>query len=365
MVKVFVDLRWIRSEEMDGIARYTIGLVRALQKEDLELSFLYHKENILPFLKKHFGEAPYLHVPYDILTVPDLLKLPGFLKKAAPQFYLTPHFFTSPWHRGYQVISVVHDLIPFLHGDLLTGATRKLRLFYRFPVFAQMMLKRADILVANSKATKNDLTEMFQIEGDKIAVLYPGVDFIKSVPKNPGQYILYLGRMDPYKNISGLITSYAGLPEDLKNKYPLVIAGSYKEPYTTQLKNIASRLGVGSQVEFRGFVAEEDLPDLYAKAVIFAYPSLYEGFGLPVLEARVRGLPVVTSNTSSLPEAAGRGALLIDPQDTAALTDAMRKLLMDPDLREDLVSYNKDLSAQFSWAVSARKLRDLIYEKST
>ena len=359
-----IDLRWIRSEQIDGIARYTIGLSRALQKENLDISFLYHKKELLPFLKESFGEANFTYVPYDILTLADWFKLPTLLKKTNPHFYLTPHFVTSPWHGNYKVISIVHDLIPFMYRDTLTGATRKLRLFYRFPVLARMMIRRADILVANSQSTKNDLIKMFQVAEDKISVLYPGIDYLNVTPKKEGQYILYLGRMDPYKNISSLITSYANLPDDLKNKYPLVIAGSPKEPYLSQLKDIASNLGITGQVKFSGFVTEEDLPDLYAKSVIFTYPSLYEGFGLPVLEARARGLPVVTSNTSSLPEAAGKGALLVDPLDSQAITEAMRRLLTDGGLRQELISYNKDLSSQFNWARSARKLRDLVYEKS-
>lgn len=363
-MKIVVDLRWIRSSQTDGIARYTIGLTKALQKEDLGLVFLYHKKDLLTYLKDLFGSAEFIHVPYDILTPSDWFRLPKYLEELDPDVYLTPHFITSPWHGGYKVVSIVHDLIPFLYRKYLSGASKKLLFFYQFPWIAEMMIKRADVLITDSFATKEDLCLMFGVAEEKVQVLYPGIDFIRAVPKKEGRYILYVGRMEPYKNLIGLIEAYAKLPANLREQYPLVIGGGTKEPYYSVLQEKVRSLGLGKQVQFKGFVPDEDLPELYANAAVFAFPSWYEGFGLPVIEARAAQVPVLTSNTSSLPEAAGEGGVLVDPHDTEAISTGLKKILEDEGLRKKLVSYNKGLADEFSWERSAKKLRDTIYEIS-
>jgi glycosyltransferase involved in cell wall biosynthesis len=366
VTRVAFDLRWVRGEKIDGIGRYSLSLAKALTKENLEMIYLYHKSKLQPLLKKELGvKAKLVWVPYDILSVKDLLGLPGFLKDLQIDIFFSPHYATSPFHNGYQVIVMVHDLIPFLYGKYLAGASLKLRLFYSTPIFARLVLQQAAAVVANSQATKKDVIRKFGLKDNKVTVLYPGVEFIKKVKLARPRHILYLGRMEPYKNLENLLSAYKILPSSLRDKFPLVIAGGQKEPYYSRLTYLAEDLGIIRQVRFLGFVKEEDLPQLYSEAAVFVYPSLYEGFGLPVLEARAAGVPVVTSNVSSLPEAGGKGAVFVDPKSTREIAEAVKRVLTDRSLRRKLSSGNKSLAKEFSWQRSAQKFVEIVNETTS
>ena len=166
-------------------------------------------------------------------------------------------------------------------------------------------------------------------------------------------FILSVGTIEPRKNLARLIDAYSSIPHH--DDFDLLIAGGpgwmYDEIYAAPVK-----FGVSRNVRFLGFVPESDLPPLYSLATLFVYPSLYEGFGLPVLEALACGAPVIASNNSSIPEVTGDAAILVDPRDTEALREAVARLLDDESTRLDLSRRGPERAAKFSWDASARQL---------
>lgn len=175
----------------------------------------------------------------------------------------------------------------------------------------------------------------------------------------PERYILSVGVLQPRKNLQGLLEAYGMMRPDLQGRYPLVITGK-KGWMVDQLLSMAK--GLGERIIFTGYVPDEDLPALYTMASCFVYPSLYEGFGLPPLEAMACGAPVITSNAASLPEVTGRAALLIDPNRPGEISAAMERVLTDESLRAELIAKGHARAAQFDWTDSARRLLGVLRE---
>jgi glycosyltransferase involved in cell wall biosynthesis len=219
-------------------------------------------------------------------------------------------------------------------------------------------------LLADSRATKADLVTHYGTSPDKVTVAYPGRDetlapvrasaAIKAVKARysiVGDYFLTLGTLQPRKNLARLVAAFAAL----RSEDVLVLAGKHGWLCEDLLAQVR-RLGLEGRVLFPGYVRDEDKAALLSGALAFVFPSLYEGFGLPVLEAQACGCPVITSTTSSLPEVAGDAALLVDPGDTAAITAAMRCVAADPALRDALVERGFANARRFSWAACARSV---------
>lgn len=217
-------------------------------------------------------------------------------------------------------------------------------------------------LLADSHATKSDLVRRYGTPPDKITVAYPGHDETLAPVRDPavieeakarygitGEYLLYLGTLQPRKNITRVIAAFADLGSDAT----LVLAGK-RGWLCHDLSAQARRLGIEGRVRFPGYVRDADKAALLSGALAFVLPSLYEGFGLPVLEAQACGCPVITSTTSSLPEVAGEAALLVDPVDTDAIAAAMRRIVGEPVLRERLIEQGFANARRFSWVACAR-----------
>lgn len=235
-------------------------------------------------------------------------------------------------------------------------------------------------LIADSQATKADLIRFYGADPAKITVVYLGRDETLQRVVDPhgiaaakakyqieGDYLLYLGTLQPRKNLLRLVEAFANLAnlpgfenlEDLAS-LKLVIAGSKGWLYDEIFARVQS-LGLGGRVIFPGFIAAADKAALLSGALAYVFPSLYEGFGLPVLEAMACGAPVLTSNCSSLPEVAGEAALLVDPHDTAHLTQALSRLVSQPDLRRQLVERGYHQIQGFSWAKAAQQVQDIVW----
>jgi glycosyltransferase involved in cell wall biosynthesis len=228
---------------------------------------------------------------------------------------------------------------------------------------------RADHVLADSLATRADLIELYRTPPEKISVLYCGVNEVFQPVRDitilravraryrlgEGPFILAVGTLQPRKNYSRLLQAFAQLGEpDVK----LCIAGGKGWMYDAIFAEV-ERLRLGERVVFPGFVADGDLPALYSAASLLAYPSTYEGFGLPILEAFACGTPVVTSTAACLPEVAGDAALLVAPTDVAALADALRRAYGDVALRDRLIRAGTTRVRQFTWPASARQLVEL------
>jgi glycosyltransferase involved in cell wall biosynthesis len=250
----------------------------------------------------------------------------------------------------------IHDL----SFDFFPEFSTRKQFFWHKAIRPKKQCERADIIITPSGNTKRDIVDYYQIDPDKIKVIYPGVkrnaddgqrtavDGIRKKYNLPDKYILFLGTIEPRKNIIGLIEAF----EFFRTKYPavdhLVIAGApgwKNEEIYARAKNST----LADKIHFINFVAPEDKSALYASADLFVYPSLYEGFGFPVLEAMSLGVPVITSNRSSLSEVAGSAAYLIDPTRPEQLALAMNELLNNNNLRDRHIQKGLEQVNRYSW----------------
>jgi glycosyltransferase involved in cell wall biosynthesis len=233
--------------------------------------------------------------------------------------------------------------------------------------------RKADSIIAVSENTKKDVIKFYGIVPDKVKVIHLGVDSNFSPIKNenddsvlrrynlkPG-YILNVGTLEPRKNIVRLLEAYRLIAADLSYAPQLVIAGG-KGWLSEDINKYIDSSGLKAKVVLTGYVPETDLPSLYRGAAVFAYPSLYEGFGLPPLEAMASGVPVVSSNISSIPEVVGKAGLLVDPCRIDEIARAVIMALEDDGLRDRMINDGLKRSGQFSWENTAKKTVDLYEE---
>ena len=291
------------------------------------------------------------------------LPLPIELWTGGLDLFHAPDFFLPPVKAKTRTIVTVHDLSFVREPDsVMPGMARQLN------TWVPRSVARADHVVAVSEATRQDLIELYQTPPEKISTLHHGVteNFkpvteaaeLQAVRQKYGlssdPFILSLSTIQPRKNYQRLIQAFAELAPSLS----LAIGGSKGWRYDAVFEEVAKQ-GLTDRVHFLGFVAEADLPALYSAASLFVYPSLYEGFGLPILEAMACGAPVVASNQSSLPEVVGSAGLLVNPYDVAALTETMAKVLAEPTLQQQLSTAGQAQIKKFSWAGMAKQLLDL------
>ena len=239
------------------------------------------------------------------------------------------------------------------------------------------ILERSDAIIAVSQSTKANLLDNFKLSTDKVFVIYEGVSkiFKPNINKNylsekfglTKKYILFVGQLQPRKNLIRLFKAYARLGHELRNKYQMVVVGQPRnEAILKKLNKLVDKLKIKDKVTFLGYVKTKELPYLYGSAAVFAYPSLYEGFGLPVLESLACGVPVITSNISSLPEVLGQGGLLVNPYSVEEIKSALEKILTDNNLRNDLIKQGIKQSQDFNWLNTAQQtfsLYEKIYQK--
>ncbi len=252
--------------------------------------------------------------------------------------------------RNTKITATLYDLTCWLAPE--THAAANVAMSKKF---AAKVLTRATGMIAISESTRLDAIRILGLRPERIEVIYPGVAeaFFRAKPISRSKpYILFVGTIEPRKNIALLLDSYRQLAPSLKEEFDLVIAG----PAGWGDATVLDRLRAGSPgVQYLGYVAEGDLPGLTAGATVFVYPSLYEGFGLPLAQAMAAGVPVITSNVSSLPEVGGDAALLIDPKSTADLAAALSRVLLSPDLRKTMSAKGIARASQYRWVACASK----------
>jgi glycosyltransferase involved in cell wall biosynthesis len=253
----------------------------------------------------------------------------------------------------------------------ITGHTRELYLKY---AIRQSALK-ADKIIADSMSTRDDLVEFWNIEPLKIRVIYPGLEkkftLIKpSVISDfkrkkglPDDFILFLGDLDKRKNLAMLIDAFYLFKKEFNMKVKLVIAGRHGNSFS-ELLSLIERKNLSKDVLLTGYFSSEEVPLLYSSAKIFVYPSLYEGFGFPVLESFACGTPVIASSSSSIPEVAGNAALLLSPFKPSPWASAIKELFSDREKREELIKKGLERAREFSWDKTARQVLAVYQEMS-
>jgi glycosyltransferase involved in cell wall biosynthesis len=352
-----------------GIGRYTRGLVAALAEVDQENEYTLFCAGQSPdsgvwpanfTIRTTSVPARWLTAGWHRLKIP----LPVERLAGPCDLFHSPDF-TLPPLRDARGVVTVHDL-SFLRVPQC--ADPGLRSFLERAV--PRSLERAARVLADSENTKKDLIELLNVAPERITVVPAGIEprfrpvrdtaklaDVRARYKLPEWFILMVGTIEPRKNLPRLITAYGQLRRQTGLPHALVIAG--KEGWLYQgIYDQVAREGLTDHVQFPGFVADGDLPALYTLADLLAFPSLYEGFGLPPLEAMACGTPVVTSDNSSLPEAVGSAALLVSAEDTEGLTEAIARVLCDANLRVRLSDLGRAQAARFTWPDAARKLLD-------
>jgi alpha-1,3-rhamnosyl/mannosyltransferase len=286
-----------------------------------------------------------LHAANKIQGVVDLLTV------GAHVFHSSNQIRRKPSH--CRLTATIHDLTSWSHASQhLTGTIRL------DSDFAECVLKRADALIAVSDNTRRDATEYLGIDPKKIRRIYSGVpsayfsvtagqvEAAQTVFGLAKPYVLYVGTIEPRKNLDRLLAAWSTLPDDLLSERELVIAGPYGWGSETTLATLQTH---PRGVRYLGYAGEAYLPGLTAGALVTAYPSLYEGFGFPVVQSMAAGVAVLTSNTSCLPEVAGDGAIYVDPLSTGEIAQALKLLLTSPSLRDRLGAAGRLRAARYSW----------------
>ncbi len=276
-------------------------------------------------------------------------------------FHISQHLLSFP--RRTKITATLFDMTcwtaPETHTPANIAATK---------AYTERVLRRADAVIAISESARQDAIRIAGFSPQKIERIYPGVadgffgptrDSIcdaKRAYHLCKPYVLCVGAIEPRKNLDRLLDAWKGLPEDVREHYELVIAG----PLMWGVEQTGARLLRGdSGIRYLGYTAEALLPGLTAGAYAFAYPSLYEGFGLPLAQALAAGVPAVTSNVSSLPEVAGDAALLADPRSVEEIRTALEKMLTSPSLRTKMAAAAPLQAERFRWSVAARQSWDL------
>jgi glycosyltransferase involved in cell wall biosynthesis len=356
--------------QLHGVGSYVKNLVSALSRIDQENEYLVFasKENVchLSGLGKnfHIELAPtnrILRLPWEQSILPIRLKKHGVDVYHGPTS-VAPFVKTCP-----QVVSI-HDMT----FHLVPGRHSLHKLVY-FRTMIPAMIRQSDMLIAISECTKRDLLRFVTTDEGKIKVVHHGVETRFQPVREKSQldrvrekyglgrkFILYVGLIEPRKNLENLVDAYAA--SNLCGELDLVLAGNLGWDYARLMEKIqAPRLG--GRIHLPGYIADSDLPALYSLAEIFVYPSVYEGFGLPVLEAMACGAPVVTSAVSSLPEVVGDAAILVSPQNSDDLAEALRAVWGNESLRRSLSERARLRSQLFTWEQTAANTLD-VYRKT-
>ncbi len=377
-MKIAIDLRWIRSEQIDGISRYALNLVRHLLEVDSTHEYLLFGEEAM--LSTHINFSPFKNCslqpfPLSLLSLQDLLRTPRALDRLGIDIFHVPHYLTSPFHGQYKKILTVFDLIPFLFPAALSKSRLLWRWFYATLYPARIILKSADTIITTSENTKHDLVWLLRITPDRIQVVRGGVEKrfhphyevteqFQRAYRLPPRFLLYVGRQDPYKGLTYLVQAYARLPESLRQEYQVVIAGKIDPRYVNEVYSWMTKTGVESAFHFLDYIPDTELPLLYSAATLLVHPSLYEGFGLTPLEAMACGTPVVYADTSSLTEHLDEAALAVAPASVESLADGIQQMLQDRTLREFYSQKGLHHIQHYSWETVALTMLHL-YEQFT
>lgn len=352
-----------------GLGRYATELLTAITIQDTQTDYeiFYNRPHdayvpdALGHLKRH--SVPWGDKPWRLsVALAHVFRLPQTnLVGSGDLFHATDHLL--PYLPGIPTAFTLGDLT-FLSHPQTHSRLNRLYLQWMMPTF----LRRAGSVISISNSTHRDMQARYAPDPSKCFVVYPGIDSrfqpvldrarlnaVQEAYGLPSRFFLYVGTLEPRKNIPALLRAFARARLD---QVKLVIAG--KQGWMFQpIFDLVQKLDLAQEVLFTGFVPDADLPALYSFAEAFVFPSLYEGFGLPVLEAMACGTPVITSNVSSLLEVTGEAGLLINPVDEEELAAAMRRLTDDPDLRETLRELGLARSAQFGWHRAAAETLDV------
>ncbi len=352
--QILINLSFLLSEPT-GISTYAASLIPYLKSLEPTLLISHKKEDFNCYL-----------IP-DNLTPAHGTK--GHLRRLLWTQFQLPKIYTklkssllfspipeAPLFTKTRYILMCHDLIPLRFPRSLSPLTN----YFRYLV--PLVLNNAEHIICNSQATARDITKYYGISEKKITPILLAYDsnnfrYLQDTKVSQKPYFLYIGRHDPYKNLHRSIAAFAAI----SNKdYQFWIAGATDPRFTPKLQQQATELGIKDRVKFLSYVPYEELPIIINGAIALVFPTLWEGFGLPVLEAMACGTPVITSNLASLPEITGDAAILINPYRVEAITEAMDTMANDPQWRSRLSTLSLQQAKKFSWQKTATATTEVL-----
>lgn len=356
-MKIGIDGNEANVSHRVGIGEYAFELLSQFEKQrihDTEF-IIYLKDSPREGLPKERVGLQYRIVTPRKLWTQIGLPFDLYLHKPRPDVFFTPTHYAPRFSPIPTAISIMD--LSYIHFPQLF---RKQDL-YQLKNWTAYSVKKASRIFTISKASKDDIIAIYGVPEKRVVVTYPGIKMKKTNSKNDkssfkkynieGKYVLFVGTLQPRKNIQVLIEAFSRLTQ---KDVTLVIVGKRGWLYEDIL-SAPKDFGIEQRVKFLDFVSDEDLPSLYANAECFVLPSLYEGFGLPVLEAMQYGCPVIVSKVSSLPEVGGDAALYVDPKDVDDIKEKITTLLEDEKLRKELVKKGYKQVKKFSWEKTARE----------
>ncbi|PLT35490.1 glycosyltransferase family 1 protein [Bacillus sp. V5-8f] len=369
-MKIGLDARaaiWYRGT---GIGTYTYQLVKNLYAIDKANQYRFFLPSDISDKLNHTKEKVFQSIDFNKDSFWEEICIPPQIGQEKVDIYHVPqNGIGLPRAKRCLYISTVHDLIPYIYPE--TTSSGYLKIFLNE---LHRVMEQSDMILTVSHYSKQEIKRFFNLPDEKIRVIYGAAeDIYKPIEKHKAKkfikqkyginspYLLYVGGLSYRKNVKALILAFWDIQKDINEDYKLVIVGKRNRSFNHLVK-ITETLNLQDRVIFTGLVPVLHLPFLYNAAELFVYPSLYEGFGLPPLEAMACGTPVITSNTSSIPEVTGDAGVLINPYDELSLATSIEKLINN---QNQLVQMSKEGLKQarnYSWASSAQQTLE-VYEK--
>ena len=365
---IAIDVRSLMEGRHSGVEEYTTRMIDAMSrvrsKHQYHLFYNAAKPVQLPLFRKNVSVHAFRH-PNKLFNTSQLLfRFPKWdrIIPVPIDVFFVPNPRLIPLTHGKPFVTVAHDISYERFPEFLTWK-RKL---WHIAMQPKSLLARSSHIIAVSEHTKNDIIEHYRINNNRISVVYPGVpDAPAALPVDvhririkyrlPNKFILFFGALEPRKNIPAIITAFSAIADRVPHH--LVIAG--ESGWKSQaITDAIARSQYKERIHVIGFVEEQDKGALYAAADLFIYPSFYEGFGFPPLEALMAGTPVVVSFNASLPEVVGQWATLIDPYNTPQLALVLAELLRTP--KRVPLNVRKQILEKYSWEESAGKVVDIL-----
>jgi glycosyltransferase involved in cell wall biosynthesis len=366
-VRIAIDARKLHDF---GIGTYVRNLLAQLGRIDPDTDYVALCRADDQELIRSFGAnlRPVVEpaAPYSLA---EQFRVPLSLKRIGADLFHAPHYVLPPLTRRRSIVTI-HDCIHLMVPEYLPN-----RLAYGYAkAFLWSATQQADRILTVSEASKRDILRLFDVPAEKVVVIYNAIDErfnatpaeedvarVRQRYQLDDDYVLYVGNIKPHKNVERLIDAFAQVRQAGFDRLKLLVIGDEITRYAG-LRRAVHRCKLHGHVRFLGHLPTETLAILYRLAAVFVFPSLYEGFGLPPLEAMASGTPVVTSNISSLPEIVGDAAVLVDPYDVTSIANGIRRVLTDTALREKLRCRGLERARHYSWERSVRQIRAIYAE---
>jgi len=360
-----------RGQNKTGVGYYTANIIESVISLDKTNNYsifanLFVTSKVkLPFSRKLFRLSRAIPGKFWNQMIKKHLMPPmEYVFRSRPDVVVFFNFVKLPTLRTTKVITVVHDLAFVHYPEFVDRKNQKY-----LSAFVGPSLEESDHVVAVSEATKRDVIKTFAIQSERISVVPNAVDHnkFKRVETSkeiahhyqlPERYILFVGTIEPRKDLPTLIEAHKMLPIDIRKNYPLVIAGM--NGWVEELNDEVARYCQTGEAILTGYIDGDDLPEIYSGASLFVLPSVFEGFGIPLLEAMACGVPVIGADNSSIPEVVGSAGLLFQTGNKADLADKMKKILMSKSIANSLIDKGYAQSKKYTWENSAKELIKVI-----